>query len=173
MKVRIGFFHKKSLIKVKFKGEYFISDKSGCPGKNLDNNKVYDIKLIESTPSEHEWYEKTDTVFDVGKLESHRDKYYLHEKSTRVIKVGSQIGKLNNFEYWLLEKTGDMEGKIYPSGDYKYKKLIKKDAQGKIFFNGVEFKNKINMIPANEDCSFVVEGVNVGIDFHWVAKFSM
>jgi len=167
MKVRIGFLHRKQLIKVKFKGEYFISDEKGYAGKNLDNTKVYEIKIIESKPAEHEWYEKTDTIFDVGKLESHRDKYYLQEKSTRVIKVGRQIGKLNNFEYWLLEKTGNMEGKIYPSGDYKNKKLIKKEAQGKIFFSGDEFQNKINIIPANEYCSFVVEGVNVGIDFHW------
>ncbi len=170
MKVRIGFLHKKPLIKVKFKGDYFISDEKGCSEKKLDESKVYEIKLIQSKPAEYEWYEKTDTVFDVGKLESHRDKYYLQEKSTRVIKAGRQIGNLDNFEYWLLKKTGDMDGKIYPSGDYKYKKLIKKEAYGEIFFDGVEFHNKINIIPKNEECSFVVEGVNVGIDFHWDHK---
>ena len=166
MKVRIGFLHRKSLIKVKFKGEYII----GGTGKKLTGNKIYEFGLIQYVPAEHEWYEKIDTVFDVDKLESHRDKFYLEERSNRVIKTGKQIGKLNNFEYWMLKKTNDMEGKIYPSGDYKYKKVIKKESQGKISFGGEEFFNRINIIPANDECSFLIEGVSVGIDFHWDHK---
>lgn len=170
MKVRIGFLQRKKLIRASFKGGYFISEENGFSNKKLEENKVYEFKISASVPAECEWYEKIDTVFGIEKLESHRNKYYLDDKSTRVIKAGKEIGRMNNFEYWLLKKTADMEGKIYTSGDYRYKKLIKKESEGTIYFNGKDYSKRVRIIPENDGSSFVIEGVSVGIDFHWDHK---
>jgi SpoIID/LytB domain protein len=170
MKVRIGFLHKKTLIRASFKGGYFIFDENCASMNKLVENKIYEFKLSGSVPAEHEWYEKLDTVFNIEKLESHRDKYYIQDKSTRVVKAGKEIGMMNNFEYWILKKTCDMEGKIYPSGDFRFKKIIKKESDGTICFDGAEYSKRIRIVPENDNCSFLIEGVSVGIDFHWDHK---
>ncbi|HQO10347.1 MAG TPA: SpoIID/LytB domain-containing protein [Clostridiales bacterium] len=170
MQVRIGFLHKRESIKVIFDGGYVLSDSECIDDTTLQDGITYEIAVGKSNPAEYEWYEKLETVFTIDKLESKRDKYYLDEKSTRILKVGKQIGKSDNFEYWILKKTSDMEGKIYPSGDYRYKKIIKKEAEGTLIFSGTEYKNKIRFIPKNAASKFRIEGVSVGIDFHWDHK---
>lgn len=170
MQVRIGFLHKKYRIKVIFKGGYSIADEGQTNDSGLQDGINYEITIGNSCPAECEWYEKLNTVFNIEKLESKRDKYYLDEKSTRILKVGKQIGNTDNYEYWILKKASDMEGKIYPSGDYRFKKIIKKDAEGTVVFSGTEYKNKIRFVPKNTWSRFRIEGVSVGIDFHWDHK---
>ncbi|MBN2789724.1 MAG: SpoIID/LytB domain-containing protein, partial [Candidatus Delongbacteria bacterium] len=56
-----------------------------------------------------------------------------------------------------------------PSGDFKYKKIIKKDSTGEIISDKGPFSAKcIKFVPDNDNnCSFIVKEVPVGIDFHW------
>lgn len=167
MKVRIGFLHKKDRIKVRFKGIFSVYHDSGEVIEKVVSGTTIEAEIISSEPAEYEWYEKLETFFDIEKLESVRQKYNIDQIPTRVVKAGKQIGSTDNFEYWILEKTSDMEGKIYPSGDYKYKKLIKKESSGIIEVSGKQFSKRVRFVPEDKDCSFMVEGVDVGIGFHW------
>lgn len=167
MKIRIGFLHKKDSVSVKFKGNFAFHNERGEIIERISSGTTIKVKLSESVPSEYEWYEKSDTVFDIEKLESFRLKYNSDQIPTRVVKAGKQIGSKDNFEYWILKKTADMDGKIYPSGDYKYKRLIKKESSGLIDVSGKKFTKRIRFVPDDINCSFSVEGVDVGIGFHW------
>ena len=170
MNVRIGISHNQKNIKVKFNGIFTVTDGEGKFTGRIKEETFYDIALMKSVPAEHQWYEKIDTIFDISKMESYRLKYDPNEISTKTVKAGKQIGRFDNFEYWILKKAPDMSGKIYPSGDYRYKKLVKKVSDGEINFLGDIYRKKITFIPDNCDCSFTVEGVRVGIDFHWDHK---
>ena len=167
MKVRIGFLHKKDIIRGRFKGDFELLDETGTLRDIIKSGTVGEIKLISSVPAECEWYEKIETVYDVEKLESHRQKYNIDQIQTKVIKAGKRIGSTDNFEYWILIKTGDMDGKIYPSGDYKYKKLIKKESSGIIEVLGKQYAKRVKFVPVDSSSTFTVEGVDVGIGFHW------
>ncbi|MDD3044459.1 MAG: SpoIID/LytB domain-containing protein [Candidatus Delongbacteria bacterium] len=170
MNIRIGFLHNRKTVKVKFNGVYSVKDCRDNPKGFTEKDRSYEITLLKSVPAEHQWYEKIDTVFDVGKLESYRQKYDPNEIRTKTVKAGKQIGRYDNFEYWILRTSPDMSGKIYPSGDFKYKKLVKKVSDGEISFSGEAFSKKISFIPESRSCSFTIEGVRVGIDFHWDHK---
>ncbi len=167
MKLRIGFLHSCDELSVRFSGKYSVYNADGVLCGKVIPDKDTAISLVNSIPSEYQWYEKIEIVHDVGKLESYREKYYIDEISTRIIKTGKKVGNSDNFEYWLLKKTSDMNGKIYPSGDYKYKKITLKEASGEICFSDSNYKNRINFIPDNKESSFTVRNVRVGIDFHW------
>jgi SpoIID/LytB domain protein len=167
MKIRIGFLHKKNKIRVGFKGNFDILNESGTVIGEIRSGTKIEAEILTSEPAEYEWYEKIETVFDINKLESRRQKYNIDQIPTRVVKAGKQIGETDNFEYWILKKTSDMEGKIYPSGDYKYKKLIKKESSGIIKVSGKEYSKRVRLVPKDIKNSFLVEGVDVGIGFHW------
>ncbi len=167
MNIRIGFLHNRRNLKVKFKGNYSVSGLEGRVTDRTVAGRSYELNLLDSVPAEHQWYEKLDTFFDITKMESYRQKYDPDEISTRTVKAGKKIGLSDNFEYWIMKKAPDMSGKIYPSGDFRYKKLVKKEADGEIGFSGARYRKKIVFIPENRNCSFSVEGVRVGIDFHW------
>jgi stage II sporulation protein D len=170
MKIKIGFLHRKEKVTVMFNGSFEIMDRDGKASGSVSRGQIIDFTASDTVPAEYEWYEKVDTVFDINKLEQKRDKYYLDGGSTRVIKVGREAGGFDNSEYWLLKKTADMEGKIYPSGDYRYKKIIKKESEGSVVFSGGRFEGKVVFVPENDKCSFIVKNVSVGIDFHWDHK---
>ncbi len=167
MKIRIGFLHEKDEIIVSFSGKFSIKDMEGNSIGSTDSGVKYVLSAAGSVPAEYQWYEKIQTVSDITKLESNRDKYKTDGRSTRIIKTGKKIGNTDNFEYWLLKTASDMDGRIYPSGDYRFKKVIKKEAAGEIGFNGKEYSGRIIFVPESPDCSFTVYGVRVGIDFHW------
>jgi stage II sporulation protein D len=170
MDIKIGFLHKKDSVTVSFKGHYKAFGKDAVQTAEFLPGQTAEFSVSDSVPAEYEWYEKIDTVFDVAMLERKRDKYYLDEVPTRVIKVGREAGGTDNSEYWILKKTFDMDGKIYPSGDFRFKRIIKKESSGAVCFCGKKISGAVTIVPENDKCSFSVKGVSVGIDFHWDHK---
>jgi SpoIID/LytB domain protein len=167
MNIRIGFLHNRKYLKVKFNGSFIIEDSDGISMGRTEQEKEYEFVVGSSVPAEYRWYEKIQTVPELNKLESYREKFYIDEISTKIVKVGRKIGDSDNFEYWLLKRSADMEGKVYPSGDYRYKKVINREADGEIRFEGRTYRKKIVFIPESSDSCFIVKDVRVGIDFHW------
>ena len=167
MNIKIGFQHNKNTINLYFNGKYKVYD--GNNEKILDiENAPLILELQNSKAAEYDWYEKIDTFYDVSKMESYQEKYFYKNSKIRIIRVGVEIGKFDNFEYWVLKKTVNMDGKIYPSGDFQYKKLIKKESIGTIISDdSISTVKSIRFVPENENCSFTVKDVPIGIDFHW------
>ena len=167
MNIKIGFQHNKNIINLYFNGKYKLLDGNGKKISDIENN-AFILKLQDSKPAEYDWYEKIDTFYDVSKMESYQEKYFYKNSKVRIIRVGVEIGKFDNFEYWVLKKTVNMDGKIYPSGDFQYKKLIKKESTGTIIFeDSISTVKNIRFVPENKSCSFTVKDVPIGIDFHW------
>ncbi|MDA3886933.1 MAG: SpoIID/LytB domain-containing protein [Candidatus Delongbacteria bacterium] len=167
MKIKIGFQHSKNNINLYFNGKYKVYDCNNDKLVDIENSPLI-LEFQNPIPAEYDWYEKIDTFYDVSKMESYQEKYFYKNSKVRIIRVGVEIGKFDNFEYWVLKKTVNMDGKIYPSGDFKYKKLIKKESTGTIISNvGISSVKSIRFVPENQNCSFLVKDVPIGIDFHW------
>ena len=167
MKIRIGFQHSKHKVSLQFNGKYqILNDRSEKIGE-IENDEFL-LEIENSKPAEYDWYEKIDTFYDVSKMEGMHDKYHYKNSKIRIVRVGMEIGEFDNFEYWVLRRSQNMDNKIYPSGDFQYKKLIKKESTGTIISNtGISLVKSIKFTPENEDCSFMVKDVPIGIDFHW------
>ena len=167
MNIKIGFQHNKNTVNLYFNGKYKVLDGNNEKISDIGNAPLM-LKIHNSKPAEYDWYEKIDTFYDVSKMESYQEKYHYKNSKVRIIRVGVEIGKFDNFEYWVLKKTVNMDGKIYPSGDFQYKKLIKKESTGTIILDdNISTVKSIRFVPENENCSFTVKDVPIGIDFHW------
>ncbi len=169
MKIRIGFLHKKERVKIRFNGPFKTVPPEGS-GKTIIQAGEYDVKLSEGVPARSQWYEKLETVFGIEKLDVVRSKYNVINVPTRVIRAGRKLGSTDNYEYWILKKCISMAGRIYPSGDYRFKNIVKKKPSGILTFNGHDFQNSIRFVPLEKYSTFTVEGVDVGIGFHWDHK---
>ncbi|MCK5760123.1 MAG: hypothetical protein KAH33_02435, partial [Candidatus Delongbacteria bacterium] len=122
MKIRIGFQHSKHKVSLQFNGKYqILNDRSEKIGE-IENDEFL-LKIENSKPAEYDWYEKVDTFYDVSKMEGMHDKYHYKNSKIRIVRVGMEIREFNNFEYWVLRRSQNMDNKIYPSGDFQYKKL--------------------------------------------------
>ncbi|MDA3839406.1 MAG: SpoIID/LytB domain-containing protein [Candidatus Delongbacteria bacterium] len=167
MNIKIGFQHNKNSINLYFNGKYKVFDGNEEKISEFENAPLI-LELFNSKPAEYDWYEKLDTFYDVSKMESYQEKYFYKHSKVRIVRVGVEIGKFDNFEYWVLKKSQNMDGKIYPSGDFQFKKMIKKDSTGTIVSkDGISSLKSIKFVPENENCSFTVKDVPIGIDFHW------
>ena len=169
MKIRIGFQHNRDRVKVRFNGPFRIVP-SKETGKPILGGGEYEIKMTESTAARSQWYEKIETVFGIDKLDVARSKYNVINIPTRVIRAGRKIGRTDNYEYWILKRCADMKGRIYPSGDYRYKNLVKKKSSAILTFDGRSYKNSIRFVPLEKYSTFTVQDVDIGIGFHWDHK---
>jgi hypothetical protein len=110
MNIKIGFQHNKNSINLYFNGKYKVFDGNEEKISEFENAPLI-LELFNSKPAEYDWYEKLDTFYDVSKMESYQEKYFYKHSKVRIVRVGVEIGKFDNFEYWVLKKSQNMDGK--------------------------------------------------------------
>ncbi|MBN1968079.1 MAG: SpoIID/LytB domain-containing protein [Candidatus Delongbacteria bacterium] len=167
MDIRIGIIHSRDRIKVRFNGKYSYKVLDGS--EKFIENESLEFDIVNGAVIDYDWYEKVNTFYDIDELHKIREKSFYDGENFRIEKCGRKINeKLDNFEYWVLKKISCPPKGIYKMGDYKYKRIPRKYPEGKInCSDGLVHTNRIEFIAENENCTFSVDDVTIGIGFHW------
>jgi len=168
MDIRIGFLHSREEIKITFNGKFKVYDFAGSQLTQITPGTTLSFQPVNSKPAEFEWYEKIDQFYKIKEMEAIKSRYHFQNQDIRVIKTGRQLtDSYDNFEYWVLKRSNRSKDIFYQTGDFQYKKVVKKRAAGQVYTRDFNSEGCLRFIPEDENSTFTVNEVEIGIGFHW------
>lgn len=168
MDIRIGFLHSRKEIKITFNGKFSVYDFAGSHISDIKSGTQLTFQPLKNKPAEFEWYEKIDQFYSVKEMEAIKSRYHFQNQEIRIIKTGKQLNEeYDNFEYWVLKRINQNKDIFYQSGDFQYKRVVKRKAAGQVYSKEFNSENCLRFVPENVQSTFTVNEVEIGIGFHW------